>query len=111
MNYQLHCMGCHRANADGEPGRVPSLRETLVPFSRLAEGRDYVLRVPGVAQSPLSDAELASLLNWMARNLSDVAPGADFVDYSATEVSQARHRPLPAVGALRSRLLEEVGTR
>jgi cytochrome c553 len=105
VNYQLQCMGCHHADGAGEQGRVPSLRRTLVQFSALAEGRDFVLRVPGVAQAPLSDAEIAALLNWMARNLSDVPLPAGFVDYSAGEVASARHRPLASVREVRGMLL------
>jgi len=107
-NYQLQCMGCHHADGAGEEGRVPSVRRTLVPFSALAEGRDFVLRVPGVAQAPLTDAEIAALLNWMARNVSDVPVTAAFVDYTADEVGRARHRPLVAVRETRAQLLSRI---
>jgi len=106
VNYQLHCMGCHRADGTGEDGRVPSMRRTLVPFSAIADGREFLLRVPGAAQSPLSDAELAALMNWMVRNLSDLPLPADFVDYGAEEVGRARHRPLVKVRDERNRLLQ-----
>jgi hypothetical protein len=105
VNFQLQCMGCHHADGAGEEGRVPSVRRTLVPFSATAEGRDFVMRVPGVAQAPLSDAAVAELLNWMVRNVSDVPLPAGFVDYTAAEVGLARHRPLAAVREVRSRLL------
>lgn len=105
VNYQLQCMGCHLADGRGEGGRVPSVRGTLVPFSMSAEGRDFVLRVPGVAQSPLSDADTAAVLNWMARNLSDVPLPADFKDYAAGEVRALRGRPLAQVSAARRRLI------
>ena len=108
VNFQLQCMGCHHADGAGEEGRVPSVRGTLVPFSSFAEGRDFVMRVPGVAQAPLTDADIAALLNWMARNLSDVPLPADFADYTASEVAAARHRPLPAVRTLRQQLLARV---
>jgi mono/diheme cytochrome c family protein len=108
VNFQLQCMGCHHADGAGEEGRVPSVRWTLVPFSAFTEGRDFVMRVPGVAQAPLTDAEVAALLNWMARNLSDVPLPAGFVDYTAAEVGSVRHRPLPAVRELRGRLLERI---
>jgi hypothetical protein len=105
VNYQLRCMGCHLADGSGESGRVPSIRRTLVLFSSSSEGRDYVIRVPGVAQSPLSDADTAMLLNWMARNLSDVKLPPGFADYSAAEVHSLRDRPLVRVRGIRARLL------
>ena len=105
VNFQVHCMGCHLADGSGQPGRVPSIRRSLVLFSESSAGRDYVIRVPGVAQSPLSNADTAALLNWMARNLSDVPPPPGFTDYSASEVQSLRGRPLAQVRPIRARLL------
>ena len=105
VNYQLHCMGCHLADGSGQPGRVPSVRRTLVLFSQSPEGRDYVARVPGVAQSPLSNEDTAALLNWMARNLSDLKLPPGVADYSAAEIQGLRARPLVTVKPIRARLL------
>lgn len=105
VNYQLHCMGCHLANGSGQSGRVPSLRRSLVLLSSSPEGREYVIRVPGVAQSPLSNEETAALLNWMARSLSDLKLPANYSDYSAAEIERSRHRPLAEVKAMRARLM------
>ena len=111
VNYQLRCMGCHLADGSGQPGRVPSIRRSLVLFSASAAGRDYVVRVPGVAQSPLSDEDTAALLNWMAKNLSDLKLPPSFADYSAAEIHGLRDRPLVQVGALRARLLKAASTK
>jgi mono/diheme cytochrome c family protein len=105
VNYQLQCMGCHRADGSGEPGRVPSMRRSLALLSATPEGRDYVIRVPGVAQSPLSSEDTAALLNWMMRNLGDLRVPAGVADYSAAEVQRSRVRPLAEVKSLRARLL------
>ena len=109
VNYQLRCMGCHLADGSGQPGRVPSLRRSLVLFSASPAGRNYVVRVPGVAQSPLSDQDTAALLNWMARNLSDLEVPSGFVDYSEGEIHGLRDRPLVQVSAIRARLLKAAG--
>jgi hypothetical protein len=109
VNYQLHCMGCHLADGSGAAGRVPTMRRTLVAFSAVPAGREFLVRVPGAAQSPLSDAELATLLNWMTRALSDQPVPAGFVDYTAEEVGRVRHRPLARVLDERKRLLEITG--
>jgi len=111
VNYQLHCMGCHLADGSGQRGRVPSVRRTLVLFSQSPEGRDYVARVPGVAQSPLSNEDTAALLNWMARNLSDLKLPPGVADYSAAEIQGLRAHPLVAVKPVRARLLRTAGAR
>jgi hypothetical protein len=72
VNYMLQCMGCHTPDGRGEPGHVPSIRNTLVPFANTADGRKFLVQVPGSAQSKLSDAELADVLNWMIDNLSAI---------------------------------------
>jgi D-arabinose 5-phosphate isomerase GutQ len=101
-------MGCHRGDGSGESGRVPNVRTTLVPFSALAAGRDFVLRVPGVAQAKLSDAELAALLNWMAEKLSDVPMTANFVLYTAAEVAAVRQQPMASVQTRRAALVAQI---
>lgn len=111
VNFQLHCMGCHLADGSGETGRVPSIRRSLVLFSTSLEGRDYVIRVPGVAQSPLSDEDTAALLNWMARNLSDLKLPTGFADYSAAEVKRLRAHPLAQVSVIRARLMSAAASK
>lgn len=110
VNFQLNCMGCHLPDGSGTPGRVPSIRRSLVLFSATPRGRSYVVRVPGVAQSSLSDADTAALLNWMARNLSDLELPAGFVDYSEAEVRAQRHHPLAQVKALRAQLMRDAAS-
>jgi cytochrome c553 len=104
-NYMLRCMGCHLADGSGSAGRVPSVRDSLVPLASSAAGRRYLVQVPGAAQSPLSDLELAQVLSWMVRNLSRQAAPGGFVDFSAAEVARYRRTPLIEVQATRARLL------
>src|SRR5215468_8121398 len=70
-------------------------------------GRDYLARVPGVAQAPLDDAALAAVLNWLLEHFDHghVPPG--FAPYSADEVGQLRKQPLVDVEGTRARLLGE----
>lgn len=67
---------------------------------RLPEGRNYVLRVPGAANSVLSDAQLAAVLNWLATTYAppgETAPAA----FSTEEVTRTRHTPLADVQGTR----------
>lgn len=104
-NYMLRCMGCHVADGSGSPGRVPSVRESLAVLSASAAGRRFLVQVPGAAQSPLSDLELAQVLNWMIRNLNDRPLSNDFRDFSAEEVARYRKNPLVDVRGTRAQLL------
>jgi hypothetical protein len=105
VNYQLNCMGCHLPDGSGQRDRVPSVRQSLLLFSTISEGREFVIRVPGVAQSALTNEETAALLNWMARNLSDQPLPVGFVDYTAEEVRASRSKPLVQVARLRGELV------
>lgn len=89
FDYLLNCAGCHRADATGS-SEVPALTE-MASFLATPQGRTYLVRVPGVAQAPLSDERLAALLNWTLVEFG----GADrFTAYSAAEVAALRAEPL-----------------
>ena len=108
-NYVLHCQGCHTADGSGLEGKVPSLRPTLVPFATIPEGRKYLVQVPGVAQSTLSDAETAAVLNWMLRNLADEKRLAGISAFTDKEVAAYRATRMIAVRETRARLLAKTG--
>ncbi len=93
QDYMLYCMGCHGAEARGVPGKVPPLAVTLGRFMRTAEGRNYVLRVPGAANSVLSDAQLAAVLNWLAGRYG-AAHEPQPRPFTAADVARVRHLPL-----------------
>jgi mono/diheme cytochrome c family protein len=104
QDYMLYCMGCHGVDAQGVPGKVPPLAVTLARFMRAPEGRDYVLRVPGAANSALSDAQLAAVLNWLAERYA-AADEAHPAPFTTEEVTRARRSPLASVQARRREVL------
>jgi hypothetical protein len=110
IDYMLDCMGCHVPDGSGAPGKVPSMRESLVPLASTPAGRRYLIEVPGASQSPLSDQALARLLNWMVRNLSARPVPRDFVDFTAAEVARYRGTRLVNVREVRARLLGHAGS-
>ena len=94
QDYVLECRGCHGARGEGVPGNVPSLAQTA-RFPATPRGRAYLVRVPGVAGSQISDARIAALLNWMLRELASDPPAPDdFAPYSEAEVARTRSHPL-----------------
>ena len=104
QDYTLYCMGCHGAQAQGVPGKIPPLAGSVSLYMRTAEGRDYVLRVPGAANSALPDAQLAAVLNWLAESYG--APGGPRpVPFTVDEVTRVRHTPLVDVQARRREVI------
>lgn len=98
QDYMLYCMGCHGDQAQGVPGKVPPLASSVALFMRSPEGRNYVLRVPGAANSALGDAELAAVLNWLAARFPPAGAAApESAPFTAAEVSELRRSPLADV--------------
>lgn len=106
FDYMLHCRGCHGPAGEGTPPDVPDLRGTIGQFLSIPGGREYLMRVPGVAQAELSDARVARLLSWMVRYYDADNVPADFVPFTAEEVAEHRHRPLSDAAAARNALLD-----
>ena len=108
INYMLQCQGCHRADGSGSPGAVPPLTGFMGTFLTVPGGREYLVRVPGSAQSPLSDADLARVLNWMIRTFGPPAIAADFEPFRADEVARFRASPLTDVDSVRRALVRAI---
>jgi hypothetical protein len=73
-------------------------------FARIPEGRAYLVEVPGVSTSPLTDDEIARVLNWMLLTFSSAQLPQHFVPYSAEEIRKCRVHKLIDVSAARRRL-------
>jgi len=104
-NYMLHCQGCHTPDGRGAAGKVPSLKDFMGNFLRVEGGREFLIRVPGAAQSALSDGDLADLTNWMLLNFSAGQTPANFRYYDAEEVGRLRADLLVDVSAARTELV------
>jgi len=104
----LNCQGCHRADGGATGDEVPALRGTVAKFLSVPGGREYLIRVPGSAQSPLDDAELAAVLNWMIEQFGPAEVSASFTPFTAEEVARVRTPPLTDVEGVRSDLLSRM---
>jgi mono/diheme cytochrome c family protein len=105
INYMLHCQGCHRPDGSGAPGAVPDLRGHVSVFLGSPAGRAFLVRVPGSANAPLSDAELAELLVWIVYRFDPAHVPADFAPYDAAEVGRLRVQQLSKVRDERAAIL------
>jgi hypothetical protein len=110
-DYMLNCRGCHGPEGAGLAGAAPPFRGQLARFLSVPGGREYLVRVPGTAQSALSDARVASLLNWLLREFSAEQMPADFVPYREDEVARWRSSPLTDVQKTRAALLRAIEQR
>lgn len=110
VDYMLQCQGCHLADGRGAPERgVPAMKDTIARFVAVPGGREYLVRVPGASGSPLSDAELAAVLNWMIVSFGPAEQAAGFTPYTGEEVAAVRRPPFARVDALRKSLVEQFG--
>jgi mono/diheme cytochrome c family protein len=94
QNWTLNCQGCHRPDGSGSEGTAPSLAGTVARFLTVPGGREYLGRVPGVATSPLSNGDLAEVVNWMLWRFDREHLPAGFQPYTADEMGRLRTAPL-----------------
>jgi hypothetical protein len=94
QHWTLNCQGCHRPDGTGSAGTAPSLAGTVARFLSVPGGRQYLGRVPGVATSPLSNADLSEVMNWMLWRFDKEHLPANFEPYTAAEIGQLRAAPL-----------------
>ncbi len=106
-NYMLNCQGCHQGDGSGLPGSVPNMQNFVGQFIGVPGGREFLVQVPGSANAPLNDEALAELLNWILLTKSKKELPADFVLYTATEVSAVRSKTLPDVAAARKAIVKK----
>lgn len=101
-NYILHCSGCHGPDGAGtRAGGIPSL--TLVKtFTGDSEGRKYLLQVPGVAYSGLSNKDIASVLNYVVARWGQ--PNIPFQSFTTAEVDRLRATDIEDIVSYRRNL-------
>ncbi len=87
-NYILRCAGCHGMDGAGSrTGGIPSL-SLIKSFTSDPEGRKYVMHVPGVVNSSLSNQEIAAVVNYAVERWGQ--PDVPFQRFTLEEVNQLR---------------------
>jgi hypothetical protein len=111
-DFAFRCKGCHGFAGDGTLGHVPRLDGFVGFFTHVEGGREYLMRVPGVARANLDDERLAAVLNWMLEVYGGETLAPDFAPYTAAEVGAARREPLTAtLESTRAGLIHELRAR
>jgi hypothetical protein len=106
VNYALNCQGCHRATGVATKDLVPPLAPEIGRLVRVPEGRAYLIRLPNVASTALSDEETAVLLTWVVQRFGGEELPRDFAPFTAQEVASRRGDPLVDVEAERRAVLD-----
>lgn len=109
INYRLNCAGCHLEDGMGRTGLVPPLAGTMGGIFSLPGGREYIGRIPGVANSFMTDGELSAVLNWSLRRFDPKSLPADFRPYTAEEVGRLRRAPMSDTTVRRAMLVAASG--
>jgi hypothetical protein len=107
-NYLLGCGGCHGENGVSNSKLVPDLHDQVGFYLNIPAGREYLVRLPNVAFSIMSDQELTDVLNFMVFRIGGASVPAHTAPYTIAEVARLRKQPLNEVSLLdyRQRLVE-----
>lgn len=109
VDYMLNCQGCHLPDGRGFPARnVPALNNHMGKFLHVDGGREFLVQVPGSAQSDLSDKRLTAVINWMLVTFSPNEVPDKFQPYQIDEVHRLRQSPLIKVKQVRQKLLHQM---
>jgi mono/diheme cytochrome c family protein len=104
--YATNCQGCHGPEGVSVT-EIPSLAGRIGYFTRIPEGRRYLMQVPNVALNLSSDADIAEMMNWLLSTYSRAQLPKDFKPYSAEEVALLRKARID-VAADRRRVVAEL---
>lgn len=110
-DYMENCSGCHGLNGNSAPAELPVLRDRVGYFLCTPDARAYLIRLPNIAHSRISDnGQLADLLNYVVFALGGTSAPAAAPPFTAEEVTRERPRALNDVSlkALRATLVARV---
>jgi hypothetical protein len=105
--YARNCQGCH-GHTGVSVDEVPDLRDRVGWFLHTDQGRDYIVRVPGVAFAPIDDEMLALTLNWMLETFSARQLPEGWSAFTADEVGRLRRRPVANIQSERGAVVEQL---
>ena len=112
--YLTSCGGCHGIEGVSAPGAVPTLRGLTGSFLCTRQGRDFLIRLPDVALTPLSDRRLTEVMNFVVFDIgAPVAGGRPARPYTVAEVARLRREALTDTGltAYRNRVVAGLAAR
>lgn len=110
-DYVEQCGGCHGIRGNAAPAQLPNLQGRVGWFMCLPEGRDYLMRLPNIARSRITDNEqLADLMNFMVFGLGGKSTPPGTRPFTPGEVAQGRLGAYNSVSLIkvRAQIVERV---
>ena len=99
------CAGCHGVRGSTVPAHLPEIKDRVGWFMCTPESRAYLLRLPNVAHSRLTDnAQLADLMNYVVFVLGGKSVPAGTKPFTGAEVARERQFALTSVSLQAERL-------
>lgn len=94
-DYVEYCSGCHGMQGNSAPAEIPVLRDRVGYFMCIRDGRDYLIRLPNVAYSAITDnQELADMMNFIVFGLGGASAPKGTKPFTAAEVKRLRAQAL-----------------
>lgn len=104
MDYVEHCAGCHGVQGISAPAKLPELRGRVGFMMCTPATRAYLLRLPNIAKSRLSDnQQLADMLNFMVFGIGGQSVLAGTKPFTAKEVGFERQFALTSASLVAER--------
>ncbi|HEX7874327.1 MAG TPA: cytochrome C [Sphingobium sp.] len=104
IDYVENCGGCHGVQGRSAPAQLPELRDRVGYFLCTREARAYLLRLPNVAHSRITDnQQLADLMNFVVFGLGGPSAPRDAAPFTAEEVARERQFALSSVSLKQER--------
>ncbi|MBB2155834.1 cystathionine beta-lyase [Gluconacetobacter diazotrophicus] len=93
--YLTKCGGCHGIEGQSGQTYIPTLRDRIGVLTCTAEGRSYLLEVPGVSMSLIrDDALMAQVMNFVLFDLGGASTPRGTAPFTAREIHALRGHPL-----------------
>ena len=103
-DYIEQCGGCHGIQGTSAPADIPVLRGRVGHFMCLPEGRAYLLRLPNVAHSRITDnAQLAELMNFVVFGLGGASTPPGSKPFAEDEVTRERQHAMSSESLIAAR--------
>lgn len=97
-DYIENCGGCHGVDGRSAPAQLPELHGRVGYFMCTPEARAYLIRLPNVAHSRITDnQQLADLVNYVIFGLGGTSAPVGTKPFTAAEIAHERQFALSSV--------------